>query len=114
MKAIHFLSMYSYIKECENEFINDTYVTIALQAVKTYIAELFITVDMQSLSEKEFFDRWSSETPVKRRIMRTQAFESLVKEKGAAVIIDDELLDSIAEDTTKALKLLYDTTKPTT
>lgn len=114
MKARHFLSMYFCIKECENEFINGTYVTIALQAVKTYIAELFITVDIQSLSEKEFFDRWSSETPVKRRIMRAQAFESLVKEKGDAVIIDDELLDSIAEDTTKALKLLYDATKPTT
>lgn len=114
MSGAHFLSMYSCIMECENEFINDTYVTIALQAVKIYMAELFITADIQSLSEKEFFDRWSSETPVNRRIRRTQAFESLVKGKGAVVTIDDELLDPFAEDATKALKLLYDTTKPTT
>lgn len=114
MKARHFLIMYSYIKECENEFINDTYVTIALQAVKTYMGELFITVNIQSLSEKKFFDRWSSETPVKRRIMRTQAFESLVKEKGAAVMIDDELLDLIGNGATQTLKILYDATKPDT
>lgn len=79
MKTKHFLNMYSYIKECENEFINDTYVTIILEAIKTYIAELFITVDLQSLSEKEFFDRWSSETSVNGRIRRTQAFERLLK-----------------------------------
>lgn len=114
MKARHFLSMYSYIMECENEFINDTYVTIALQAAKTYMAELFITVEIQSLSEKEFFDRWSSETPVNRRIMRTQAFESLVKEKGDVVIIDDELLDLIGNGATQTLKILYDVTKPDT
>lgn len=113
MKARHFLSMYSYIMECENEFINDTYVTIALQAVKTYMAELFITVDIQSLSEKEFFERWSSETPVNCRIRRTPAFERLLK-TGRVLILDDELLDSIAEDATEALRILYDTTKPAT
>lgn len=114
MKAIQFLRMYSYIGECENEFINNTYVTIALQAIKTYMAELFITVDIQSLSEKEFFDRWSSETPVNRRIMRAQAFKSLVKEKGDAVIIDDELLDLIGNGATQTLKIFYDATKPDT
>lgn len=114
MNGAHFLSMYSCIKECENEFINDTYVTIALQAVETYIAELFITVDILSLSEKEFFDRWSSETPVNRRIMRAQAFKSFVKEKGDAVIIDDELLDLIGNGATQILKIFYDTTKPDT
>ena len=112
MKAKHFLNMYSHIMECENEFINDIYVTIALQAVKTYMAELFITVDMQSLSEKEFFDRWSSETPVNCRIRRTQAFERLLK-TGSGPIMDDEFVGSIAEDTTKVLRLFYDITKPT-
>lgn len=112
MNVRHFLNMYSYILECEKFFKNDIYVSISLQAVKTYMAELIITVDIQSLSETEFFDRWSSETSVNRRIMRTQAFESLVKEKSVVVIMDDEFLDFIAEDTTRALKLLYDTTKP--
>lgn len=114
MKTKHFLNMYSYIKECENEFINDTYVTIILEAVKTYIAELFITVDLQSLSEKEFFDRWSSKAPVTSRIRRTPTFEKFVRDRSVVVILDDELLDSIAEGATEALRILYDTTKPAT
>lgn len=114
MKTKHFLNMYSYIKECENEFINDTYTTIILETIKTYIAELFVTVDLQSLSEKEFFDRWSSETSVNGRIRRTQAFERLLKKTGGVLLIDDELVDSIAEDATEALRIFYVTTKPTT
>ena len=106
--------MYSYIKECEKALINDIYASISLQAVKNYMGELFITVDIQSLSENEFFDRWSSETPVNRRIMRTQAFESLVKEKGVVVIIGEELFDFIAEKATQPLKALYDASKTDT
>ena len=113
MKTRHFLNMYSYIRKLEKLFKNDIYVTVSLQTVKNYMGELFITADIESLSETEFFDRWSSETPVNRRIMRAQSFESLVKEKGV-VIIDDELRDFIAEGATQTLKILYEATKPDT
>ena len=114
MKARHFLNMYSYIGELEKFFKNDTCVTMSLQVVKNYLAELFITKDLNAITEKEFFDLWSSKTSVKHRIMRIQAFESLVKEKGIVVIIDDELLDLIGNAATKTLKILYYETKPDT
>lgn len=106
--------MYLCTKEYEKLFKNDTYVTIALETVKNYMAELFVTESIGDITEKEFFDFWSSKTPVERRIRRTKSFEEFVRKHGIVVILDDELIDLIAEGATKALKTLYDTTKPTT
>ena len=114
MEVRHFLNMYSYARELEKEFKNGIYVTIALQAVKDYMAELFITVDLNVFTEKEFFERFSSKTSVKQRIKRTLAFEKFVKQNDYAEIVEDELLDLFAEGTIDTLKILYDKTKTTT
>lgn len=106
--------MYVCTGELEKTFKSDTRLIMALQTIKTYLAELFITVDIQAITEKEFFDLWSSKTPVEHRIRRTQAFKKFVRDQGIVITLDDDSLDIIAEGATKALKILYGTTKPDT
>lgn len=114
MSGVHFLNMYVCTGELEKTFKSDTCLIMALQVIKTYLAELFITVDIQAITEKEFFDLWSSKTPVEYRIRRTQAFKKFVRDQGIVITLDDDSLDIIAEGATKALKILYDMTKPDT